>query len=137
MVTVFGHLSDKLGRRRLFVVALGVYLVGSGLTAATFGHGTGWVLWLYLTRFIAGMGIGGEYAAINSAIDEMIPSHYRGRVDIAINGTNWGGAHSIRHWQPGRTPSARTALRHLGPPDHDQLDVLVVGRAPCPHGMGI
>jgi len=88
----FGRLSDKLGRRRLFMVTLGVYLVGSGLTAATFGHGAGWVLWLYFTRFVAGMGIGGEYAAINSAIDEMIPSHYRGRVDIAINGTYWGGA---------------------------------------------
>ncbi|MDA8343352.1 MAG: MFS transporter [Actinomycetota bacterium] len=88
----FGRLSDKLGRRRLFMVTLGVYLVGSGLTAATSGHGAGWVLWLYFTRFVAGMGIGGEYAAINSAIDEMIPSHYRGRVDIAINGTYWGGA---------------------------------------------
>ena len=88
----FGRLSDRLGRRRLFLITLGVYLVGSGLTAATFGHGAGWVLWLYATRFIAGMGIGGEYAAINSAIDEMIPSHYRGRVDIAVNGTYWGGA---------------------------------------------
>lgn len=89
---VFGRLSDKLGRRRLFMFTLGVYLIGSGLTAATFGHGFGWVAWLYLTRFIAGTGIGGEYAAINSAIDEMIPAHYRGRVDIAINGTYWGGA---------------------------------------------
>ena len=89
---IFGRLSDKLGRRRLFLVTLGVYLIGSGLTAATFGHGEGWVIWLYATRFIAGMGIGGEYAAINSAIDEMIPAHYRGRVDIGINGTYWGGA---------------------------------------------
>lgn len=89
---VFGRLSDKLGRRKLFLVTLGVYLVGSGLTAATFGHGAGWVTFLYATRFIAGMGIGGEYAAINSAIDEMIPSAYRGRVDIGINGTYWGGA---------------------------------------------
>lgn len=89
---VFGRLSDKLGRRRLFLITLGVYLIGSGLTAATFGHGTGWVIWLYATRFVAGMGIGGEYAAINSAIDEMIPAHYRGRADIAINGTYWGGA---------------------------------------------
>lgn len=89
---VFGRLSDKLGRRRLFIVTLGVYLLGSGLTAATFGHGSGWVIWLFATRFIAGMGIGGEYAAINSAIDEMIPARFRGRVDIAINGTYWGGA---------------------------------------------
>jgi MFS family permease len=89
---VFGRLSDRLGRRRLFMMTLGIYLVGSGLTAATFGHGAGWVTWLYATRFIAGMGIGGEYAAINSAIDEMIPSHYSGRADIAINGTYWGGA---------------------------------------------
>jgi len=89
---VFGRLSDRLGRRRLFMLTLGIYLVGSGLTAATFGHGAGWVLWLYATRFVAGMGIGGEYAAINSAIDEMIPARYRGRVDIAVNGTYWGGA---------------------------------------------
>jgi MFS family permease len=50
------------------------------------------VIWLHATRFTAGMGIGGEYAAINSAIDEMIPARYRGHVDIAINGTYWGGA---------------------------------------------
>ena len=59
---------------------------------ATLGSGAGWVIYLYLTRFIAGMGIGGEYAAINSAIDEMIPAHYRGRVDIGVNGTYWAGA---------------------------------------------
>jgi MFS family permease len=74
------------------MVTLGIYLVGSGLTAATLGSGAGWVAFLYLTRFIAGMGIGGEYAAINSAIDEMMPAKYRGRVDIAVNGTYWGGA---------------------------------------------
>ncbi|MGE5137773.1 MAG: MFS transporter [Gemmatimonadota bacterium] len=89
---VFGRLSDRLGRRNLFMVTLAVYLVGSGLTAATAGAGAGWVLFLFATRFIAGMGIGGEYAAINSAIDELIPSRYRGRVDIAVNGTYWGGA---------------------------------------------
>ncbi len=50
------------------------------------------MIWLYATRFIAGMGIGSEYAAINSTIDEMIPARFRGRVDIAINGTYWGGA---------------------------------------------
>ena len=89
---VFGKLSDRLGRRKLFMITLGVYLVGSGLTALTFGAGTGWVLFLYGTRFIAGTGIGGEYAAINSAIDEMIPAKFRGRVDIAVNGTYWAGA---------------------------------------------
>jgi MFS family permease len=89
---VFGRLSDRLGRRNLFMVTLAVYMFGSGLTALTLGHGAGWVGYLYLTRFIAGMGIGGEYAAINSAIDEMIPAHYRGRVDIGVNGTYWAGA---------------------------------------------
>src|SRR5947209_6721112 len=88
----FGRLSDKLGRRNLFMVTLGVYLVGSGLTALTMGSGWAWVGFLYLTRFIAGTGIGGEYAAINSAIDEVIPARHRGRVDIAVNGTYWGGA---------------------------------------------
>ena len=89
---VFGRLSDALGRRKLFMVTLGVYLLGSGLTAATAGAGPGWVAFLYLTRFIAGAGIGGEYAAINSAIDEMIPARYRGRVDIGVNGTYWAGS---------------------------------------------
>ena len=87
----FGQLSDKLGRRNLFMVTLGVYLVGSGLTAATPAGGK-WFLFLYATRIVAGMGIGGEYAAINSAVDEMIPARYRGRIDLAVNGTYWGGA---------------------------------------------
>lgn len=88
----FGRLSDRLGRKNLFMVTLGIYLFGSGLTALTFGSGVGWVAFLYLTRFIAGVGIGGEYAAINSAIDEMMPARFRGRVDIAVNGTYWAGA---------------------------------------------
>jgi MFS family permease len=88
----FGRLSDKLGRRKLFMITLAVYLIGSGLTALTLGNSLAWVGFLYLTRFIAGMGIGGEYAAINSAIDELIPARFRGRVDIAVNGTYWAGA---------------------------------------------
>jgi MFS family permease len=88
----FGSLSDKLGRRKLFIVTLAVYLVGSGLTALTLNGGAGWLVFLYATRFIAGMGIGGEYAAINSAIDELIPARFRGRVDIMVNGTYWAGA---------------------------------------------
>src|SRR5215472_14311995 len=87
----FGRLSDKLGRRNLFMITLGVYLVGSGLTALT-PRGAYWFIFLYFTRIIAGAGIGGEYAAINSAIDEMIPAKFRGRVDLAVNGTYWAGA---------------------------------------------
>jgi len=88
----FGSLSDKLGRKKLFIITLAVYLIGSGLTALTLSGGTAWVLFLYATRFVAGMGIGGEYAAINSAIDELIPARFRGRVDIMVNGTYWAGA---------------------------------------------
>jgi MFS family permease len=87
----FGRLSDKLGRKNLFMITLGVYLIGSGLTAVT-PNGGHWFIFLYATRIIAGMGIGGEYAAINSAIDEMIPAKFRGRVDLAVNGTYWAGA---------------------------------------------
>ena len=88
----FGNLSDRLGRRKLFLITLAVYLCGSGLTAFTLGNDGWWISYLYLTRFIAGMGIGGEYAAVNSAIDELIPARYRGRVAIAVNGTYWAGA---------------------------------------------
>src|SRR4029453_9090918 len=88
----FGSLADRLGRRRLFIITLAVYLVGSGLTAFTLGNGPGWLVFLYLTRFIAGMGIGGESAAINPAIDELIPARFRGRVDLMVNGTYWAGA---------------------------------------------
>jgi MFS family permease len=84
---VFGRLADKLGRRKLFIITLGIYLLGNGLTAAS----TGFVFFGF-TRFVAGAGIGGEYAAINSAIDELIPAPYRGRTDLAINGTYWLGA---------------------------------------------
>jgi MFS family permease len=83
----FGRLSDKLGRRKLFLVTLGVYLLGNALTALSPAF------WIFAaTRFIAGAGIGGEYAAINSAIDELIPAQYRGRTDLAVNGTYWLGA---------------------------------------------
>jgi MFS family permease len=89
---LFGRLSDAWGRRKLFMITLGVYLVGSGLTAATWNRSTAAIVFLYACRFVAGAGIGGEYAAINSAIDELIPARHRGRVDIAVNGTYWGGA---------------------------------------------
>src|SRR6478736_6684992 len=89
---VFGKMSDRLGRKRLLVTTLLLYLFGTGLAAFVTGHHTGWLVFFYATRFIAGMGIGGQYAAINSAIDEMMPSKYRGRVDIWINGSYWAGA---------------------------------------------
>lgn len=89
---LFGKLSDRLGRRRLFTWTLALYLVGSGLTAFTLGNSTLWLGFFFLTRFVAGMGIGGEYSAINSAIDELMPAKYRGRVDVWINGTYWAGA---------------------------------------------
>ena len=73
-------------------ITLGVYLRRQRADRAHLGNGAGWIVFLYVTRFIAGMGIGGEYAAINSAIDELIPARFRGRVDIAVNGTYWVGA---------------------------------------------
>src|SRR5437588_799022 len=84
---VFGRITDLVGRKRMFIACLGLYLCASGIGGLAFS------LWfLLLFRFLAGMGIGGEYTAINSAIDELIPSYYRGRVDIAVNGTYWAGA---------------------------------------------
>src|SRR3954454_12262702 len=83
----FGRLADSLGRKRMFLVTLVVYLVATVFTAFSFN------LWSFaLCRFFTGFGIGGEYAAINSAIDELIPARVRGRVDLAINGTFWIGA---------------------------------------------
>jgi MFS family permease len=83
----FGQLTDRFGRKKLFMITLGVYLIGTVLTAFSMNP-----TWYYACRFITGAGIGGEYAAINSAIDELIPARYRGRVHIAINGSFWVGA---------------------------------------------
>jgi MFS family permease len=84
---LFGYLTDRFGRKKLFMITLAVYLAATALTAFAFNP---W--WFFLFRFATGLGIGGEYAAINSAIDELIPSKYRGRVDLIINGTFWIGA---------------------------------------------
>ncbi|QIS03426.1 MFS transporter [Nocardia brasiliensis] len=83
----FGWLTDRFGRKKLFLITLAVYLIATALTAVSFS-----MWWFILFRFCTGFGIGGEYAAINSAIDELIPRKYRGRVDIVINGTYWLGA---------------------------------------------
>lgn len=91
---VFGRLSDRLGRKKLFILTLAIYLAGSALAGLVPPFQNNWISigLLWVARFVAGTGIGGEYAAINSAIDELIPSHYRGHVDIAVNGPYWGGA---------------------------------------------
>ena len=83
----FGYLTDKLGRKKLFTATLAVYLVGALGTALSWNYAS-FALFLMIT----GAGIGGEYSAINSAIDELIPAQVRGRVDLAINGTYWVGA---------------------------------------------
>ncbi len=83
----FGWLTDVLGRKRLFFITLGLYIVGTALSAFSTSF-----LTFALFRFVTGCGIGGEYAAINSAIQELIPARYRGRTDLAINGSFWLGA---------------------------------------------
>lgn len=84
---LFGHLTDRLGRKRLFTVTLLVYLVGAAATALAWDFPS-----FLIARVVTGLAIGGEYAAINSAIDELIPARVRGRVDLAVNGTFWLGA---------------------------------------------
>jgi MFS family permease len=83
----FSYLTDRFGRKRLFLITLAVYLIFSFLTAFS------WNFWSFVVfRFIAGTGIGGEYSAIYSAVDELIPARYRGQVALAISGSYWIGA---------------------------------------------
>src|SRR3954470_903704 len=85
----FGWLTDRLGRKKLFFITLATYLV------ATTATGLSWDIWSFcLFRFLTGAGIGGEYTAVNSTIQELIPSRARGWVNLAINGTFWLGAAS-------------------------------------------
>src|SRR6202011_5020618 len=84
---LFGYGTDRFGRKKFFFITVAVYLIGTALSAFS------WNFWSYaLFRAITGAGIGGEYAAINSAIDELIPARVRGRVDLMINGTYWLGS---------------------------------------------
>ncbi|GAA2092918.1 MFS transporter [Microlunatus panaciterrae] len=83
----FGQLTDRFGRKKLFILTLLIYTAATVLTAFSMNP-----TWYFVCRFLTGAGIGGEYAAINSAIDELIPARYRGRVDVAINGSFWVGA---------------------------------------------
>lgn len=83
----FGYLTDRLGRRRLFLITLATY------SMATIASAFSWNLWSFsVFRFFTGFGIGGEYSAINSAVDELIPGRIRGTVDLIVNGTFWVGA---------------------------------------------
>ncbi len=84
---VFGYLTDRLGRKTLFTVTLLLYLAATLATAFSWNFAS-----FVLFRALTGAGIGGEYAAINSAIDELIPARLRGRVDLIINSTFWIGA---------------------------------------------
>jgi MFS family permease len=84
---LFGYGTDRLGRKRLFFITVAVYLVATGLSAFSWSFGS-----YAFFRALTGAGIGGEYAAINSAIDELIPARVRGRVDLMINGSYWIGA---------------------------------------------
>jgi MFS family permease len=83
---LFGYLTDRYGRRKLFMVTLGIYLIFTVATALAWGF---WSFMIF--RVLAGMGIGGEYSAINSAIDELVPARVRGRVALAINSSWWLG----------------------------------------------
>jgi MFS family permease len=82
----FGYLTDRFGRRKLFMITLGVYLLFTVATALAWGF---WSFMIF--RFLAGSGIGGEYSAINSAIDELVPARVRGRVALSINSSWWIG----------------------------------------------
>jgi MFS family permease len=101
---LFGYLTDRFGRRKLFMVTLGLYLAATAATALS------WDFWSFAAfRVLTGAGIGGEYAAINSAIQELIPARYRGRTDLAVNGSFWLGAAlgalgAVVLMQPGRLP---------------------------------
>jgi MFS family permease len=83
----FGQLTDRFGRKKLFMITLGVYIIATVATAFATTP-----LFFFVCRFFTGSGIGGEYAAINSAIDELIPARARGQVDIGINGSFWLGS---------------------------------------------
>ena len=84
---MFGQLTDRFGRKKLFLTTLVVYIAATIATAFSTSP-----LYFFIARFVTGSGIGGEYAAINSAIDELIPARVRGRVDLIINGSYWLGA---------------------------------------------
>ena len=96
----FGWLTDRLGRKKLFTITVLIYLL------ATIGSGLSWDFWSFAVfRFLTGTGIGGEYAAVNATIQELIPARRRGFTDLCINGSFWLGAalgRSARWWRSTR-----------------------------------
>jgi len=84
---LFGYATDRFGRKKLFMVTLGLYLAATAATALSWDFAS-----FAFFRVLTGAGIGGEYAAINSAIQELVPARFRGRTDLAINGSFWVGA---------------------------------------------
>src|SRR5689334_5465106 len=82
----FGRLADAIGRKKLFMITLGIFLAGSVLTAFSMNFA-----WFMVCRVITGAGVGGEYSAIHSAVDELIPARVRGAVDLVIGGSYWIG----------------------------------------------
>ncbi len=84
---LFGWLTDRLGRKKLFFITIVVYLIATALTGLAWNGFS-----FFLFRFFTGCGIGGEYSAINSTIQELVPARYRGQLDLTINGSFWVGA---------------------------------------------
>src|SRR5262249_56693091 len=138
---LFGHLTDRHGRKRLFLITLSLYVLATSATALSVDFAT-----FAACRFLTGMGIGGEYAAINSAIDELIPARVRGVTDLAINGSYWLGTalgavlsavlldprvlgHELG-WRPPLRPGALLAGALIVVPR------LVPGPPPLPRGHG-
>jgi MFS family permease len=114
----FGWLTDRLGRKRLFFITLAVYLLATAATALS------WNLWSFVVfRVLTGAGIGGEYTAINSTIQELIPARYRGWTDLVINGSFWIGA------AIGATASIFLLDPALLPPEHGWRLAFFIGAA--------
>jgi MFS family permease len=112
----FGYLTDRLGRKTLFTVTVGVYLIATILT------GLSWDFWSFaLFRFLTGAGIGGEYSAINSAVQEFVPARRRGATDLIINGSFWVGA------AIGALGSVVVLDPRLFPPDYGWRFAFIIG----------
>jgi MFS family permease len=97
----FGWLTDRLGRKKLFFITIAVYLSATALTGLSWNGFS-----FFLFRFFTGCGIGGEYAAINSTIQELIPARYRGHIDLMINGSSGSGRRSAL-WSRSRCSTRR------------------------------